>query len=348
MKTFDDYELDSIEFNAKPNLKRKKNILSELDEIETETTVLLPSSLYAKPKKEDKKEKEKIEIVKKEDMDTIDDDWMTTLTSFKAPKSSKKSKSVFDGFDIDGKKGKKKKKKKEGQSVSHKKEFEPELALLKNLQMEQSKFVDSLQKKYDQLESTKSTARGVGKFTTDLIVSLTSARSLSMQLVDKIISTKKIVSDLDFKERKEFGAASSSEQQNLSNYASTYLKQVMDAGRNNIVAGNQSNNDYYDSDLGDDIDSLFSSIDESLGDEERSPEAEKYLQYENDNVQVKVVYYEGSQDGESESRYEFVAYDGRGNIIDDYPLPEHSKISINKTTGMATDKYGSKYPIIFM
>lgn len=335
--------LDSIEFNTKKKLKRKTNLLDELDELDS-LDVSLPSTLFEKTKeKKNKKEKKGIEIEPNELV--MDSDWLDTLSSFKAPKTNKARKKIFSAFGDDKKK--KKKKRKKGEPISYKKDFEPEMALLRNLQKDQSQFVDSLQKKYNQLENTKSTARGVGKYTTDLINSITTARSVSMQLVDKIISTKKTVADLDFKERKEFGSGSNSEQQNLTNYASTYLKQVMTAGRNNIV--NQSSNSYDPSDDNDDdLDNLFDSIDESLGETDRSDDVEKYLKYENDNVEIIVMYRDDADDDDIENKYDFIAKDQNGKVIDDYPLPEKTKLSINRATGTATDKYGSKYKMEFI
>lgn len=338
--------LDEIEFNSKRTVKRKKNLLSELDELD-DMEISLPSSIYSKTKKEkEKSKKESKDSDVNAASDELDDEWLSTITSFKAPKIKKKSKSIFDGFELEnGKKGKKKKgKEKKGQMVNHKKDFEPEMALLRNLQLQQSRFVDSLQKKYDQFENTKSTARGVGKFTTDLINSITSARSVSLQLIDKIISTKKTIADLDFKERKEFGSQSNSEQANLTNYASTYLKQMMSVGRNNIVGQQES----YDPGVMNDADDddLFSSIDESLGDTGRSEDVEKYLKYENDNVEVKVIWYDNCQDDDIDNKYDFIAYDQKGNVIDDYPLPHKTKMNINRSTGTAIDLYGNKYQLI--
>ena len=218
------------------------------------------------------------------------------------------------------------------------------MMMLRNLQLEQDKFVDSLQKKYDQMENTKSTARGVGKYTTDLINTITSARATSLQIVDKIISTKKTIADLDFKERKEFGSNNNSEQANLTNYASTYLKQMMTVCRNNIV--DQSQNYSVDEIDSDDTEDLFSSIDESLGETDRSDEVDKYLKYENDNIEVKVIWYDSVSDDDITKKYDFIAEDPNGNVIDDYPLPEKTKMSINRSTGMATDLYGTKYKLI--
>ena len=41
-----------------------------------------------------------------------------------------------------------------------------------------------------------------------------------------------------------------------------------------------------------------------------------------------------------------MAKDEEGEIIDDYPLPIHTQLSINRSTNIATDTYGKKYQII--
>ena len=124
---------DSFEFNSKEKVKRKKNLLSELDELD-EDEICLPSAIFNK-----RKEKKKEDKVKKNEPKEsgLDDDWLNTITSFKTPKVNKAKRKTFTGFDFDDgdKKVKKKKKKKDGELVNHKKDFEPEMALLKNLQI---------------------------------------------------------------------------------------------------------------------------------------------------------------------------------------------------------------------
>ena len=334
---------DEIEFNVKiPSLKKKQMaILNELDSIDEKGyDTPLMSSLFDKQKENKKKEKASKEK-KAEAEDDDEEDFMSFIKAT-TPKTKKGKKFKFNVDYGDDKK--KKKKNKDKGIVNHKKDFEPEMMMLRNLQLDQDKFVDSLQKKYDQMENTKSTARGVGKYTTDLINTITSARATSLQIVDKIISTKKTIADLDFKERKEFGSNNNSEQANLTNYASTYLKQMMNVGRNNIVDQPQSYSvDEIDSD---DTEDLFDSIDESLGDTDRSEEVDKYLKYENDNIEVKVIWYDNASDDDIAKKYDFVAEDPDGNIISDYPLPEKTRMSINRSTGMATDMYGTKYKLI--
>lgn len=335
MKEFIEADFDEISFNSKQGIKRKNNksLIDDLDEV---TSTPLASTIYKKHKEEKQEEK------REEEEDTsLDIDWKETIASFKSPKIKKTKQSLFEGFD--GKKSKKKKKKKNGDIIDHKKDFEPEVALLRNLQIEQSKFVDSLQKKYDQLENTKSTARGVGKYTTDLINSITTARNVAMQLVEKQINVKKTIADLNFKERKEFGSNKNSAQENMSDYASTYLKTMINAGRNNIV----SDDGYMESDDSSDnsVDEFFDSISDSLEDSTRSEEAEKYLKYENANVKIHVLWNDNFEGNDPLDQYDFVAYDGDGNVVDDYPLPNKTKMNVNMSTGIATDAFGNKYQL---
>ena len=60
------------------------------------------------------------------------------------------------------------------------------------------------------------------------------------------------------------------------------------------------------------------------------------------NVTIYVVIRD--QDIEN---YEFRVEDSEGNEIDDYPMPNHTKISVNRSTNVATDTFGIKYPIIW-
>lgn len=345
--------LDEIELNSKAQFKKKRSrsILDELDDITSDEGTSSPSSIMMSSltKKDKKKDIDSSGDTENDsNEDELDDEWINAISSFKTPKTKKQKKNLFKGFEPEKKK---KKKEKTGGAVSHKKDFDPELALLRELQMDQAKFVDSLQKRYDQMEGTKSTARGVGKYTTDLCNTITQARSVSMQLVDKIISTKKTIADLDFKERKEFGSGGNSEQTNMANYASTYLKQVMTAGRNNVINsmegnyGSQTSFEYDDSN----DDDLFSSIDENLGATGRSDDVEKYLKYENENVSVKVLWYD-DKDDDDPNKYEFVAYTQNGIELSpsEYPLPLKTKMNINRSTGTATDIYGNKYELVVL
>ena len=179
------------------------------------------------------------------------------------------------------------------------------------------------------MESQKSSARGTGKFTTDLISNINQARQLSAQLIDKKISTKKAIAELEMKERKELGANLNSD--DVNNFAAEYLK--------NIISNRpEMSGSYGNYEIGDvDDEGLISAIDSNI-DDERGDEVAAYLKYENMDVTIKVVMNPDDLDD-----YDFIAETKDGEILDDYPLPEHTTLSLNRSTMIATDAYGKKY-----
>lgn len=310
----EDNGLFSDEFELPKN--RRKRIMNELDEIDDDSNVLLP---YTTSDEKNKIKRQK-EAEKEEDTALF----ISTLSTL----SRSKMKTSRFPKDIFGKK-KKKKKKKENEPTDFSKEFEPEVALLDNLLSEQSRFVSSLQQKYDRMESQKSSARGTGKFTTDLISNINQARQLSAQLIDKKISTKKAIAELEMKERKELGANLNSD--DVNNFAAEYLK--------NIISNRpEMSGSYGNYEIGDvDDEGLISAIDSNI-DDERGDEVAAYLKYENMDVTIKVVMNPDDLDD-----YDFIAETKDGEILDDYPLPEHTTLSLNRSTMIATDAYGKKY-----
>lgn len=325
---------------------KRREILDQLQEIDIDTynadvddssflpdkksnvPTFLPSSMT-------KKKKNTFENVQQDE-----DEWFNQLmdsTDIKI-KRAKRQDMLSDIFDdSSGKKKKKGKKKDKDALTDYKKEFEPEAALLKNLLIDQNKFVDSLQKQYDYLNSHKSSSRGVTKNMTDLIENLTQARSLAMQLVDKHTNLKKTIADLTMKERKEKMGIIGDEE-NLSDFASSYLKQMI-SERQQLLSGTGSAN------IGDyTTDEMANLISDNLinedGSEDRAPEVDKYLEYENRNITIYV--YMNSNDPDD---YEFVAIAEDGSRIDDYPLPFKGTLNINRSTNIAVDTFGQKYPI---
>ena len=222
-------ELDNL-FSDKPKKDKesKDSFLADLKDIENDNSAysFLPSSLIDTNEEKPKKEKKK----KKEKKDKNPDDWLFELEELCAKPSKKHIKKAGnDIFEMTGMKKKKKNKNKNkegGDLINYKKEFEPEMALFKNLLVEQNKFTRSLQQNYDNLTQTTSSNRGVTKQMTDLIENINSARNLSMQLVEKNVNAKKIIAELNMKQRKEFGTGLS-DGDNISDYAANYLKQLM-------------------------------------------------------------------------------------------------------------------------
>ena len=235
---------------------------------------------------------------------------------------------------MNGKKKKKKKKEKEGPK-DYNVEFEPEMALIKNLLADQNRFVDSLQKRYDILESTKSSARGVGKFTTDLISAISQSRGISRQLVTDMVSLKKTIADLNMKEKKE-NAAALDGGDDLNNFSATFLKNLISKGKADaFIYGDDAPVEGTDSDI-------FSNISEELADSDRSPDIDTYLKYESRDV--KLVAYVNKETDE----WELKAVASDGEILDDYPIPYIDHMEINRSTELASDVFHTKYPIVWV
>lgn len=295
-----------------------------------------PSDLFGETRKKGKKGK------KKSSTHHDPDAWFNDMVTAQADVHiSKKAKFRGEMFDVLSGGKKKKKKKKDGSvdAVDYKKEFEPEVALLKNLLVDQTKFTDSLQKQYDVLTSHKSSSRGVNKQMSDLIENITSSRSLALQIVKELVNEKKLVSDLTLKQKKELGA-SAGEEGNISDFSNNFMRELLNS-RGEIVGsgtGDGTIADYSDEDLFSEISSTLS-LDENMM--SRPEEIDKYLQYENRNVEIFVVV-----ENDDYENYYFVAKDEDGVEIDDYPLPNKTSLSVNRSTMVATDKYGQKFHII--
>lgn len=320
-------EIDQI-----PKRKRRLDIVNEIESLDNMNVVSLSSFSNSSHTSigdyEDDTHKEN------------DDEWFDTLLSIGKSSSKKKSKGVFKDLDevLTGKK-KKKKKNKKGELTDYNKEFETEINLLKNLLVEQNRFVDDLQGKYDAMKKQKSTARGIGKFENDLVSNINTARKTSMDLVKEVISTKKTIADLTFKEKKEFGV-SSGEGNNSADYASNFLKQLISVDRKSIAGDNSVEFDDID-----DTDDLFDATSDALYSSEdyvsRNSEVDRYLINEHRGVKTYVVY-----ERDNESWY-FIAKDKDGIEIEDYPVPEPmTKLSFNFSTGIAKDTFGESYTII--
>ena len=239
--------------------RKKAKILSELDELDIEPVSMISAN---RPKKE-KKHKEEYEQLAEETEKAAEDEWLSTISTFrteKVKKNKRKRNNIFDYYENSSKGEHKKKKKKKGDELTdYTKEFQNESNLLKNLLVDQNKFVDSLQKKYDAMENTKSAQRGVGKFTTDLIMSINNGRNVSMQLIDKLISTKKTIADLSMKEKKEFRNANGEDAEDMNAYSANFLKKMLSENRNALFGGD------YDTTIEDsDSDGLFDNIQNEL------------------------------------------------------------------------------------
>lgn len=325
-----------LDYDMQPSKVKKRSLLDEYDELELEE----PAMSFNKFRpSEIKKEKETSELAKSVDEDEIDDDWLGVLSQWKTPKvKTHKNYRNSDVFDFlhgeSGKKKKKKKKEKEGPKDYYD-DFAPEIGLMRNMLEDATKFTDSLQKRYYALESTKSSARGVGKFTTDLISSINQSRSVSSQLLNNITSLKKSIADLNMKERKEAAAANGGDGEDLSNFSASFLRKLIQQDRSDAAM-------YGDAvPISGDEDDIFDNISELLADNGRSDEVDKYLKYENRNVEL-VAYVDPDTDA-----YEIKAIAEDGEELYDYPIPEVERMDINHSTEIATDEYHTRYRIIW-
>lgn len=307
---------------------RKENLLSQLDMLEEESE---PTSISSeRPKKKKKEKSEKI----KEEM--TDEDWENTLMNFKVVPEKSKKKSPYNVFDFvyGGKKKRKKKKKKDGEAQDYSGEFDAENNLYTNLLREQSKFTDTLQKKFDAMESVKSSARGVGKFTTDLIASINTARALSLQITEKKVNLKKTIAELNMKEKEKFGK-NAGDTADIGMLGSSVLQKMIN---DNATKPSYGEFEITDANMDDIYEELASDFEQT----EENEEADAYLKYESSGVEIHVKI------DESNGKREFIAIDKNGDEVFDYPLPQMTELTINHSTGIATDIYSRKYPIIWV
>jgi len=310
---FDEYELP---------VNRRKKVFDDLDNLSSEPVPFLITN---------SKKKEKEDIKDEDNDEDTASMWLTTLSTLSNNKI--RTKSVKNIFSDDSGKKKKNKHKKKDELTDYNKEFETEGALLNNLLIDQNRFVESLQSKYDAMNTRKTTSSGLGKFTTDLISSLTQARQLSVSLVKEKIGLKKTIAELAMKEAKEKGG-NTLDGEDLNTYAAQYLKGII-SNRGAII--NDSDNLIIDDMDDDTFANAIGKID--LGEiDNRGEDVDAYLKYENQDVKLSVLV---NQDDLED--YEYIATDSNGNVIQDYPLPIQSRLSLNRSTMIATDEYGRKY-----
>lgn len=344
----DDYILDDVLPDKKGRHSRLMDQLKELDNEQDQSSSstfvvsATPDWLPKQPSesnepytyKNGKKKKSKHIMSSESTEPESDDDWMQHLLELDAVKVSGKRRRKDFILNEDGeieKKKRGKKKKKDGEPTDFVKEFSPEMALYRGLLRDQSALVDSLQKQYNGMISTKGSSRGITKVTTDLIANISSARNTAMQLIDKTVALKKACYDLAAKEKKEMSGLGDGE--NMADYAGAYLKQIINQ-RDEIR--NLSDYDITETD----VRSMGSILDEASADLVQDEDVERYLKYEGRKPKIYAVV----NPNDSEDYY-FMAVDTDGIEIMDYPLPPMTKLSINRSTEIATDEYGQKYHI---
>jgi hypothetical protein len=246
------------------------------------------------------------------------------------------------------------------------KKFDEELTILYDLLEEVNKFGKSLEKKYHALEASK--VRGISKYTNDLIVSILSSKASKLQIVKEIAAIKKTIQDLKFKAEKE--ARDKEGDISRDQIAAAYLSRVFNnVGRNNFIQGAggmgfapRSQDDDDDDEVLEEIESrrgnsdyqreriydmilnrLENERDDSVRSFYRAPEADIYLKYENEgiNICVKRCIDDGS--------WQFIAVNRDGQEVPDYPLPKKKDVGSVKFSAdgrRMTDGRGVTYKVI--
>lgn len=233
-----------------------------------------------------------------------------------------------------------------------KKEFAEELTMLNDLLDEVNKFGKKLDKKYESMAGSKT--KGVSKYTNDLIQSILATKSTKLQIVKELTSLKKNILDLQLKEGRRFGGEGEGDSAEYS--ANSYFKEIMRVGRNNFMEALNDNTPSIqtEDDVPEEIEyaNKLSERNEMLDDHiakrleqetDRSDEANKYILYENLNVELKIKYNAVNDD------WKIIAVGDNGNEILDYPIPDKKdlgKVKFSADHKYATDKFGRSYKVI--
>lgn len=299
---------------------RVSKIASDMDDM----TPILPSKILAKSEESSKPETE-------EDEYYGNDEWMASLSSMAKIRATRISDGLLDPDEMGRKK--KKKKKKKTDVTDYEEKFSPELALLRGLLKDQTAFVNSAQRIYNSMQAQKSSARGVGKYTNDLMGQINSGRQLAKDLVKEIIGAKKTIAELSMKEREKLAKAMGVDSDELTSWSASFLKSLTSKDR---AALEQEIGGIEDLDSDDD---LFAAIDNQIGDNQDG-EANLYLKYENLHPQIRARYIQTTGDTE------FYAVSEDGDLIEDYPVPAAgTKLDVNTSTGVGTDEFGRKFSV---
>lgn len=324
--------------NIEDNKNKVLESLNEMDSNQISLSESITNEMTEKSKRRD--------VIEEMSDDKESTESWIDLINKKVKKSVKKrSKYTEDDFDDLSINSKKKKKKTKDGLTNYDAQFDTELGILKNMYLQHNRFVDDLTKEYNTMRASKSSARGVSKYMTDLIEAITSARTVSMQVIKELIAAKKSIAELNIKEREKFQKQASTEQQDMSQYASSFMNEIFKRGRSTLLDvptaydvddGNYDYEEYTSQNMLDEINDVLNNS--NMDDEDR--ERELYLKYEGKNVTIYVAY------DEVEDEYYFVAQDEDGNELSDYPLPEKGNLTINKNTGVATDDFGQRYPLL--
>ncbi len=255
--------------------------------------------------------------------------------------------------------GKRKKSKDEYNRV-----FAEEITMLYDLRSTVSKISKDIEA---QVKTSAATRRGgVSKTHADMVSNLLSAKMNELQIIKELNSTKKTIAELNLKEQAAKAKTEGAADNNNALVASTYLQQVMNAGRNNVIQSLRGTSkpaflvDAYSNDDEEDDGTILSLAGNThsytdkehfamndfmmdrLEDEEykmRTEDGNKLIQYENMGVRVCI------QLDIATDEYQFIALDRDDQIVHDYPLPQNPG-KIKFAGKSATDRYSNVYEVI--
>jgi hypothetical protein len=236
------------------------------------------------------------------------------------------------------------KKLKNGENI-YKKEFAEEITLMYSLLDEINQYGKELEKELKSIKTSK--VRGATKNTNDLATLVLNSKEARLRILKEIIATKKTCADLSIKESKD-NKNKKGNGDNAEILAAKYFKNIISHGRTDFI-------DRFSDDDDDDEPRRLSDRDEDEydrvleerlsynGNPYRSEESDKYIEYENRGVQIRIN--KCIDTGE----WEFVAIDKDNIRIDDYPLPDRriaGKIKFSEDGEYATDKIGRIYKVM--
>lgn len=251
-------------------------------------------------------------------------------------------------------KGKRSYNKMKSEGNEFEKEFSGELAMYYDLLEEINKFSKKLDKKFDALDGSK--AKGNSKYLNDLITSIVSVKGSKLSTIKEITSLKKTIAELQMKSDK----ANPVEDGSLESSANSYFRQIMSVGRNsfiNALNGDETNTisseDYSPNDdieyqksmpdFHDDIQQKIADRLEKEGNDRRTADGDKYIMYENMNID-QVVKYDVMNNS-----WELIAVDENMQQVIDFPLPTRQqlgKVKFSSDHRYMTDQSGRSYKVI--
>lgn len=234
----------------------------------------------------------------------------------------------------------------------YKKEFAEEITLLYNLLKDTNKFSKELEDMYSYITNNRLRERGMSKYTIDLANTILSATSNKIQILKEINNVKKTIQDLKLKSEKNKDEKTTSTEA----LASHYFKNLVNYGRSKFIKeyeGSSSDGDYDISEFvnlnaisDNESDKYMDLIEDRLDNLDiklRSDEADKYIEYENMGVQIKIKKCIDTNE------WNFIAVDRHNQQIPDYPTPTKKSagtVKFSPDGNYATDEQGRTYSVI--